>query len=44
MYLLLKYHNNKRARMNLEERQEAIQSGSYEKKGGDYHPDFKYIL
>ncbi|OQE25547.1 hypothetical protein PENSTE_c006G01951 [Penicillium steckii] len=44
MYLLLKYHNNKRAKMTVEEREEIIRSGSYEKKGGDYHPDFKYIL
>ncbi|KAJ5139844.1 hypothetical protein N7448_003252 [Penicillium atrosanguineum] len=44
MYLLLRYHNNKRARMSHEERETIINSGSYEKKGGDYHPDFRYIL
>jgi hypothetical protein len=44
MYLLLRYHNRKRDRLSLEEREEIIVSGSYEKRGGDFHPDFRYIL
>ncbi|KAJ5085758.1 hypothetical protein N7532_010529 [Penicillium argentinense] len=44
MYLHLRHQNHKRARLTPEEREEIIQSGSYEKKGGDFHPDFKYIL
>ncbi|GAB1214633.1 hypothetical protein ATERTT37_003797 [Aspergillus terreus] len=44
MYLLLRYHNRKRDRLSPEEREEIIASGSYEKRGGDFHPDFRYIL
>ncbi|KAL5355877.1 major facilitator superfamily domain-containing protein [Aspergillus floccosus] len=44
MYILLRYHNRKRDRLSPEEREEIIASGSYEKRGGDFHPDFRYIL
>ncbi|KAJ5609937.1 hypothetical protein N7510_006656 [Penicillium lagena] len=44
MYLLLKYHNSKRDRMSPEDRERSINSGLYEKEGGDFHPDFRYIL
>jgi hypothetical protein len=30
--------------MSPEERERVVSSGSYEKKGGDFHPDFRYIL
>ncbi|KAJ6079700.1 hypothetical protein PENARI_c001G07655 [Penicillium arizonense] len=44
MWMLLRYHNTKRAQMSPEERETIVSSGSYEKKGGDFHPDFRYIL
>ncbi|KAJ5084533.1 hypothetical protein NUU61_009112 [Penicillium alfredii] len=44
MWTLLRYHNKKRASMPAEEREVIINSASYEKRGGDFHPDFRYIL
>ncbi|KAJ5435881.1 hypothetical protein N7445_006766 [Penicillium cf. griseofulvum] len=44
MWTLLRYHNKKRDQLSPEERERIISSGSYEKKGGDFHPDFRYIL
>ncbi|KAJ5157321.1 uncharacterized protein N7482_008421 [Penicillium canariense] len=44
MYLLLRYHNSQRDKMSPEKRQQLINSGSYETQGGDFHPDFRYIL
>ncbi|KAI2677803.1 hypothetical protein DTO012A7_3628 [Penicillium roqueforti] len=44
MWALLRYHNKKRDQLSPEERERIVSSGSYEKKGGDFHPDFRYIL
>ncbi|KAJ5130863.1 uncharacterized protein N7515_006902 [Penicillium bovifimosum] len=44
MWVLLRWHNTQRAQLSPEERERIISSGSYEKKGGDFHPDFRYIL
>lgn len=44
MWALLRYHNVKRDKMSPEERERIVSSGSYEKRGGDFHPDFRYIL
>ncbi|KAL4939801.1 hypothetical protein BDV06DRAFT_230815 [Aspergillus oleicola] len=42
LYLLLRYHNKKRDAMSEEEKE--LESEHHNRKGADFHPDFRYAL